>query len=216
MSIFDEGNDEGIFGLGSLGIPKEESGTTVTPGGAKGAPAAGGGTTATGHLATAGGIVGGSVNTAQRTLQAAGFNLGSTGVDGTWGPCTAAALRAYLAQHGEQAAVHTFGSTLVGRARSTTGTCSARQPASGTSAAAAAAAATAAATAEELAPEEASILSIPGIPGIPGLPSGGGAFYMQWWFWLAIASAAGLSYFGYKYYKEKKAEEEMDIAAGGF
>jgi peptidoglycan hydrolase-like protein with peptidoglycan-binding domain len=219
MSIFEEGSDEGIFGLGSLGtnggIEK-----TPAPGKTTGAPAAtagagvGVGPATTGAAPrpyegvtpTAQGLYGSTVRAAQGVLQARGFNLGSTGVDGAFGPCTAAALRAHEARFGRQQSEVEFGTTLMERARRTTGACGARQPA----------APAPGAPAEPVAPPEptqAGVLPFQ-IPGISAITGPGAPIYTQWWFWLALASVAGLGYFGYKYYKEKKAEEEMDIAAG--
>lgn len=65
------------------------------------------------------------VQSAQQTLQVEGFGsyLGPTGVDGQWGPCTAAAIRAYIARHGEDEASQTFGNAMLARARATTGAC---------------------------------------------------------------------------------------------
>jgi peptidoglycan hydrolase-like protein with peptidoglycan-binding domain len=185
--IFNGAADEGIFGLGDDPV-KDTSGAGPSPI----------------YTTTPGGMVGGDVRTAQLNLQRAGFDVGPTGVDGVWGPCTAAALRDYISAQGQQAAVHVFGTTLVARARSTTGACArtARTPGTTTPGT------TVPGTTPPAPPpgeQQASIFRVPEGLNIPGA-----GLLTEWWFWLAVAGVAGLGYMGIRYYQKKKEEKETD------
>jgi hypothetical protein len=190
--IFDGAADEGIFGLGDDPV-KDTSGA----GPAETLPA------------TAGGTIGGSVRLAQQNLVAAGFNVGSTGVDDRWGPCTAQALRNYINARGEAQANYVFGTTMVARARSTTGACAAR---------------TTGTVAQQQVPGGNGGGIQYGNGNGNGNGNGGGVIQAgvfptelltQWWFWLAVAGVAGLGYVGIRYYQKRKDEEEAEVGGYG-
>lgn len=180
--IFNGAADEGIFGLGTNG-------------------------SASMYTSTPGGTVGGDVRAAQTILQQGGFDLGPTGVDGAWGPCTAGAMRNYIAAKGEQAAVHVFGTTLVARARSTTGACARAARTGGTTPTSTTAPGTAASTPPAITERRAGIFQLP-----EGFSFPGSALLTEWWFWLAVAGVAGVGYMGIRYYQKKKEEEEVEAA----
>jgi len=194
--------DEGIFGLGAENIFGDGSGDgslgteNVSFDYVKGLEQAdvsslrpttsSSKTTTTSNSGSGGSSV---VTNIQQQVVNAGCSVGSTGIDGIWGPNTAAGVRCYAQKMGWDTAQQQFGQYAT-MARGGTTTTTTTTPA----------------VASQAAIQQTTVAPTDRLP----------AFLKDWKIWAAAGTVLGLGYFGYRYYNEKKAEETADALVANF
>lgn len=108
-----------IYSGESSSTPTKTSGTAASS--ASGTAAAASGTASGTSTATGPAITG--VRNIQNTLLGFQISIGSSGADGTWGPCTAQGVRTAVTRLGRAEVVRLFGEDVVRRAETESGRC---------------------------------------------------------------------------------------------